>query len=131
MATIFHETTIAQPPGVIWARLRDYAALPALVPGFVTATELLPGDGPPVRRVTFASGAVLDETIVAVDDARQRLVWTIRGPGVEHHNGAAQVIAAGDGARVTWTADVLPDALADDFSPLMAEGLRVMAAAFA
>jgi len=127
MATIHHETTIARPAAEVWAAVRDYGALPDLVPGFVVATEILPDNGPPVRRVTFADGNVLDETIVAVDDARQRLVWSIRGPGVDHHNGAAQVIAEGGGTRMTWTADVLPDSLADAYSPLMQAGLATMA----
>ena len=52
-----------------------------------------------------------------------------RRPGPEtHHNGAAQVFADPGGARVTRNADVLPDALADAFSPLMAAGLAVMSA---
>lgn len=71
---------------------------------------------------------MLRETIVSVDDARRRLVWAIRGEGVDHHNGALAVEPDGGGCCVTWTADVLPAALADAFEPLMRRGLAVMKA---
>lgn len=71
-----------------------------------------------------SNGVVLDETIVTIDDERRRLVWAIQG--VEHHNGALQIFEHVEGARVTWTADVLPFELAERFSPLMAQGLPVM-----
>ena len=125
MATIRHQIDIAVPAARVWDAARDVAALHTrLVPGFVTATEMLPDSVVPTRRVTFASGAVLDEKIVAIDDDRRRLVWSIQG--VEHHNGALEIIEADGGARVVWTADVLPAELAERFSPLMAEALRVM-----
>jgi len=125
MATIRHEIHIAAQATDVWDAARDVAALHTrLVPGFVTATEMLPDRATPTRRVTFATGTVLDEKIVAVDDDLRRVVWSIQG--VEHHNGALEIIDAGDGARVVWTADVLPAELAARFSPLMAEGLRIM-----
>ena len=37
-------------------------------------------------------------------------------------------ITADDGALVAWTADVLPAALAERFSPMMAAGLATMKA---
>lgn len=124
MPTIHHEIDIAAPPASIWEAVRDVGALHSrLVPGFVTATEMLAEAPTPTRRVTFASGAVLDEIIVAVDD-RRRLVWAIQG--VEHHNGALQVFERTSGSCVSWTADVLPSELAERFSPLMARGLEVM-----
>ncbi len=127
MPTIHHEIQIALPPETVWDAVRDVANLHIrLVPGFVVATEMLPQLATPTRRVTFASGAVLDEAIVSIDDQRQRLVWSITS--VEHHNGAMQVFAAAGGARVTWTADVLPAELTETFSPLMAAGLAAMKA---
>jgi len=125
MPTIRHEIDIAVPAKEVWDAARDVAALHTrLVPGFVTATEMLPGRKVPTRRVTFASGAVMDEKIVAIEEDRRRLVWSIED--VEHHNGAIEIVEAGNGARVIWTADVLPAELAERFSPAMAEGLRVM-----
>ena len=125
MPTVHHEISVALTPETIWDAVRDVGALHTrLVPGFVTSTEMLEHVATPTRRVTFASGQILDEAIVSVDDHHRRLVWSIRG--VDPHNGAMQVFDDPGGARVTWTADVLPTALADQFSPLMAAGLQVM-----
>ena len=125
MPTISHECHVSRPAAEVWDAVRDVAALHTrLVPGFVTDTAMLPDEPVPVRRVTFASGAVVDEVIVTNDDERRRLVWTIRD--VEHHNGVLDVEEQGAGARVRWTADVLPAALADRFDPQMAAGLRRM-----
>ena len=129
MATVVKQIEIGAAPTAVWDAVRDVGALHTrLVPGFVLDTRMLAGAEPPVRRVTFASGAMLDETIVTVDDDEMRLVWSIRGEGVHHHNGALRVEACGPGARVDWTADVSPTALADRFAPLMAQGLQVMKA---
>lgn len=48
----------------------------------------------------------------------------------EHHNGALTVAPAAGGAQVTWIADLLPDALADQISPAMEHGLAMMKAHF-
>jgi hypothetical protein len=127
MASIHHDIFIAVAPEAIWSAARAVDRLhDLLVPGFVTATEMLDGESAPVRRVTFANGHVVDEAIVSIDDARRRLVWTVRQ--FEHHNGVLTVTEAEGGARVNWTADLLPDALAETVSPMMAQGLAIMKA---
>ena len=129
MASIHHEIFIAAAPEAIWRAARAVDRLhDLLVPGFVTATEMLEGEGAPVRRVTFANGHVVDEAIVSVDDDRRRLVWTVMQ--FEHHNGVLTVAEAEGGARVHWTADLLTDALAATVSPMMAQGLAIMKAHF-
>jgi hypothetical protein len=129
MASIHHQIVIAAEPDDVWSAARDVGRLhDRLVPGFVADTEMLAGEGAPVRRVTFANGRVVDETIVSIDDAARRLVWAIKA--FEHHNGALTVMAAPGGAQVTWVADVLPDALADQISPAMFQGLAMMKAHF-
>ena len=93
-------------PDEVWAALRDWGALHRrLAPGFVTDTRL---DGED-RIVTFAGGLVVREVLVALDDERRRLVWTVVDGPYSHHNGAAQVHAEGSGSRFVWTADLLPD----------------------
>jgi hypothetical protein len=125
MASIHHEIVIATRPDIVWDAARAIDRLhDRLVPGFVTATEMLAAEGAPVRRVTFANGQVADETIVSVDDVRRRLVWAIKA--FEHHNGVLTVTEAPGGTRVSWTADLLPDALAERVSPMMAQGLAIM-----
>lgn len=129
MPTIHLETMIDAPPARVWDAARDVAALhDRLVPGFVAATEMLVDAATPTRRVTFVNGVVADERIVSIDDERRRLVWSIAA--AEHHNGALQVFDAGDGTRVTWTADLLPEALVERFAPMMAAGLAAMKSHF-
>jgi len=125
LPAIHHQILIDRPAEFVWDAVRDVAALHTrLVPGFVSATEMLEGMPTPTRRVTFANGAVADEVIVDSDDERRRLAWTIQG--VEHHNGVMTVLDAEGGALVSWTADVLPAELATRFSPMMAAGLAEM-----
>jgi hypothetical protein len=127
MASIHHDIFIAVAPEAIWRAVRAVDRLhDLLVPGFVIATEMLEGEGAPVRRVAFANGHVVDEAIVSIDDERRRLVWTVKQ--FEHHNGVLTVSEAQGGARVNWTADLLPDALVGQVSPMMAQGLAIMKA---
>lgn len=127
MPSIHHEIFIKVAADTVWDAVRDVGALHTrLVPGFVINTEMLAEASTPTRRVTFANGVVVDEVIVDCDDARQRLVWTIKG--VERHNGVMTVTLADGGAQVTWTADVLPAELAERFRPSMAAGLAAMKA---
>ncbi len=125
MPTIHLEVIIDAAPAQVWDAVRDVGALHTrLVPGFVAGTEMLTDTATPTRRVTFVNGVTADEKIVSLDDERRRLVWSI--VGVEHHNGAMQVFDAGNGTRVTWTADLLPADLVERFAPMMAAGLAKM-----
>jgi hypothetical protein len=79
MATIAVEVTTAAAPSLVWDAIRDIGALHTrLVPGFVVATDLVPGG----RRVTFGNGRVVVEPIISSNDDMRRLAWTGReGPG--------------------------------------------------
>jgi carbon monoxide dehydrogenase subunit G len=104
--SIRHEIQIDAPPEKVWDALRDFGALhERLVPGFVTECTM---DGTD-RIVTFANGAVMREVLIDLDDEERRLVWTIVDGPYRHHNGAAQVFAAGGGSRFVWTADLLAE----------------------
>jgi hypothetical protein len=119
MARIRREITIEAAPAAIWDAVHDVGALHTrLVPGFVTDTKLEPGE----RIVTFGNGMVVRELIVDLDDAARRLVWSVRGGGLAHHNASLEVTDAG----VVWTADVLPDDLAPRIAAMMEQGLAVM-----
>lgn len=128
MASIDKEIAIAAAPAAIWDAVRDVGAIHTrLAPGVVADTQMLADAAVPTRRVTFAHGPVVDEVIVDIDDRRRRLVWSIRGERVFHHNGVMQVHDDGEGgARVSWIADVLPDALAAVFAPTMEAALQGM-----
>jgi tetrahydromethanopterin S-methyltransferase subunit D len=113
-------------PSAVWDAIRDIGALHTrLVPGFVVATELVPGG----RRVTFGNGKVVVEPIISTNDELRRLVWTVQDglPGVTHYNGAVQVYPREiGGSRVVWTADVLPDEAAAPIGAMMREGAIAM-----
>ncbi len=122
MAHIHKEIEVGAAPDAVWDALRDWGALhERLVPGFVTGVEL---DGPD-RIVTFFNGAVVREVLVARDDEARRLAWTIVDGPYRHHNGVAQVFAAGEGSRFVWTADLLPDEAAEPTAEMMARGVEV------
>jgi hypothetical protein len=126
MATVRKLIEIDAAPEAVWDAVRDVGALHTrLVRGFVVDTVL--GDG--VRVVTFANGMVQREPIVTCDDEERRLVYTaVDSPlGATHYNGAVLVSGgAGDGTRVEWRIDVLPDSLAERLDQVMGIGAAAM-----
>ena len=125
MASVVREIVTRATPAQAWDAIRDIGALHTrLVPGFVTATELVPGG----RRVTFGNGLVVEEPILGLDESLRRLAWTATGEGLpfRHYNAAVQVFDHGDGSRVVWTVDLLSDDAAAFVAPLMDQGLAVM-----
>ena len=63
-------------------------------------------------------------------DERRRLAWTATGGRTTHYNAVLQVFAEGAGARVAWTIDLLPDALAPAVAAMQDQGLAVMKRTF-
>jgi len=124
MASIRKERTIEAAPELVWDALRDWGALhERLVPGFVVDTRIDGGD----RIVTFFNEAVARERLISSSDEDRRLVWSIVEGPYTHHNGAAQVLADGDGAtRFVWVADLLPDQLAETTDGLMERGIETV-----
>jgi len=124
MASIRKEISTAARPDDVWDALRDVGALHTrLVPGFVTDTRLEPG----ARVVTFGNGMVARELIVTVDDDERRVVWSVVGGPMTHHNGSAQVFADAKGlTKVVWIAVLLPDAAAGAVGAMMEQGMAVM-----
>lgn len=124
MASIRKEVHIDASLEHVWAALRDVGALHTrLVPGFVTDTKLEDG----ARVVTFANGMVARELIVDVDDESHRVVWSVVGGAMTHHNGAAQVLPDGvSGCRFVWIADLLPNEVAPNIAAMMEQGIGVI-----
>jgi hypothetical protein len=124
MAHIRKEILIDASPEDVWAAVRDWGALhQRLVPDFVLDTKL-DGDD---RIVTFFNGIVVRELLVDLDDDARRLAWAIVEGPYTHHNASAQVFSDGDGtSRFVWTADLLPNELAERTAALMQQGTNVV-----
>jgi hypothetical protein len=125
MASIAKEIMTKASPAAAWDAIRDIGALHTrLVPGFVIATELVPGG----RRVTFGNGLVVEEPIIDSDDERRRLAWTAVSDQLPttHYNASVQVFERDGGARILWTADLLPDEAAASVDPMMEQGAAAM-----
>ena len=124
MASIHREVQIQAAPEVVWAALRDVGAIhQRLAPGFVTDVRLEEG----ARTVTFGNGLVARELIVDIDDEMRRLVWSVVGGRMTHHNASAQVFSDGkSGSRFVWIADLLPHEVAPGIAGMMDQGLPVI-----
>ena len=123
MASIHREVRIEAAPETVWDALRDVGALhQRLAPGFVTDVRLEEG----ARVVTFGNGLVAREVIVDLDDRTRRLVWSVVGGRMSHHNASAQVFADGEGSRFVWIADLLPHEAAPAVAAMMDQGLAVI-----
>jgi len=124
MATIHKELVTKTAPEDVWAAIRDIGALHTrLVPGFVVDTQLEPG----ARLVTFGNGMKVRELIVDLDDVSRRLVWSAVGENFSHHNASVQVFpTGGNGSRVVWIADLLPNEMRAPVEGMMSQGMTVM-----
>ena len=123
MAAIRKEILVQRPIEQVWDAIRDVGALHTrLVPGFVSNTQLEEG----ARVVTFASGMVLRELIVDIDDTTHRLVWSVVGEPFKHHNASLQVFNESGQSRAVWIADLLPNELKEPISALIEQGLSIM-----
>ncbi|MGR4864995.1 SRPBCC family protein [Caulobacter sp. LARHSG274] len=124
MATVTRSVDIAIAPEQAWEAVRDWGVVhQRLCPGVLTDSTV-EGEA---RIVTFANGLAAKELIVAVDDAARRLVWAVVGSQLlSHHNAGMQVLAQGEGSRITWTADLLPHSAAERVAGLMDLGCAAM-----
>jgi carbon monoxide dehydrogenase subunit G len=126
MASIRREVLIDAHPDDVWDAVRDVGAVHTRVaPGFLTGCRM--EDAPLARVVSFANGMQARELIVDIDDAARRLVWSVVGGRLSHHNAAMQVIAHGAAhTRVVWVADLLPNELAPAIAGMIEQGLAAM-----
>ena len=123
MATLRREVPVAAGPASVWQKLRDFGAVHIKVaPGFLTDLKMDKGD----RVLTFFNGMVARERLVTLDDEHCRLVYAVVDGRPSHYNAAVQVFPEGDGSRVIWTIDLLPNELAPAIGGMMDEAVKVM-----
>lgn len=124
MATIRREVMIEAPVQQVWDAVRDVGAVHTrLAPGFVTDVQLEDTE----RVVTFGNGIVARERIIAVDDANRRLVWSVVGGRMSHHNASVELTPRGiTRCHFVWTADLLPDDVAPAIAAMIDEGLAAI-----
>jgi hypothetical protein len=117
MASIRTEIEIDVDADEVWRVIGDWADGPVnMARGHVVSSH---ADGG-VRVVTFASGTVARERLIARDETARRIVYSLIGDTAhpEHDNAVMQIVPDGAGrCRFVWSRDVLPDALA---GPLLA-----------
>jgi len=124
MASLTREIQIDTSAADVWDAVRDVGAVHLrLAPGFVVDTRLEED----ARVVTFANGVVAHELIVDRDDARRRLVWSVVGGRMTHHNASLQVFAETDErSRLVWIADLLPNEVAPVIAGMIEHAMGVM-----
>ena len=120
MATLRRQIALNTNAGAVWSAIRDFGAVHTRVaPGFLTKLEIDPKSNGGDRIVTFFNGLVARERLITVDDEDCRLVYAVVEGRPSHYNAAVQVFPEGDGSRVVWTIDLLPNDLAPVVGDMM------------
>ncbi|HEX4098869.1 MAG TPA: SRPBCC family protein [Caulobacteraceae bacterium] len=121
MASIIKQIQIDAPVAAVWDAVADFGAVHRrFAPGFVTDVELIEG----ARMVTFGDGTVAKELFLGCDHQARRLAYSVQSERLAHHSASFQVSEDGAGkSRLTWIADILPDAFAGYLSERMDAGL--------
>jgi hypothetical protein len=124
MATIFRDIEIGASAESVWSAVRDVGNVHVrLFPGFVTDVTMEPG----IRHVRFATGWVIHELIVAIDDELHRIAYASVQGRAQHHNSSMQVIPVAENrCRILWITDVLPDSVADSISDILNIAIPLM-----
>lgn len=128
MASIRRTIALSKPAAEVWAVLRDVGHADRAFPGVLTESRL---DDEGVRTVKFANGFVAQERIVDVDDAAQRVAYSVISGPFTHHHAVMQLIDDGAGCRLQWDSDFLPDALKAQIEPLVIAGAKAISQRFA
>ena len=123
MATLRKQIALSAQPAAVWSALRSFGEVHTRVaPGFLTGLKMDGGD----RIVTFFNGLVARERMVTLDEEECRLVYSLIEGRPSHYNAAIQVFPEGDGSRVVWTIDLLPDELAATVDGMMDHAVGCM-----
>lgn len=123
MASITKELRVNAPVEHVWNAVRDVGNIhKRLVPGFVTDCRM-DGDA---RIVTFGNGLTARELIVDLDEKQRRLAWSARSERLTHHNASLQAVPDGEGTRIVWVADLLPNEMRGPIEGMIEMGMQAM-----
>jgi hypothetical protein len=123
LATLRRQIALNTPASTVWSALRDFGAVHTRVaPGFLTKLEMDKDD----RIVTFFNGLVARERLITAEDEHCRLVYAVVEGRASHYNAAVQVFPEGDGCRLVWTVDLLPNELAPAIGGMMDQAAGFM-----
>ena len=124
VATIRRHVFIGCPADTAWALVGD----PSSVTRWFPRMEQVEVDGDR-RRITLASGIVLDEELVTIRDDLRRLQYRLLGPlPVEHHLATIDVLEDGaDRCVAVYSTDVVPHALAFILDGAVGDALDTLA----
>ncbi|WP_460073037.1 SRPBCC family protein [Streptomyces sp. YKOK-I1] len=128
MATFRFDTRMTQDPDQVWAVLTDVTRIPEWFP----AVQEAHFDGE-YRHLRTSEGQ-LKSRIVTKDDALRRFQYRfVEGLPlpVEFHLGTLDVLPDGDGSRVIYSQEILPEGLAPIVERAVGAGIEGIAAYFA
>ncbi len=109
----------------VWAKVGDFGGVGDFFPGIESFR--LEGD----ERVIGMFGMEIRERLVSRDDATRTLSYSvIDGVPLESHTATITVEADGDGSKVTWAYDVVPDEMAPIFGDTYKAALAAVESAF-
>lgn len=124
MTTLYRELMLETDAAHAWRALRNPGDAARAFAGVLVDCTLA-GD---TRTVTFANGNVAEERIVAIDEARMRVAYTVLGNHFEHHHASMQIVPDAPGrCRLVWISDLLPDAPREWMEPLVDAGCLAFA----
>jgi hypothetical protein len=124
MTSIYRELTLDTDAAQAWRALRDPANIAHAFAGVLVNCTF---DGN-IRTVTFANGDEIQERIVAIDEARMRIAYTILGGRFEHQHASMQIVPEGSSrCRFIWQNDFLPDTRREVVEGLMDAGCAAFA----
>ena len=117
------EIDINGSPDAVWAVAGDFGGIAGWMPGMDSCRV----DGE--NRILETMGMTITEKLVAKDDARRAITYSIvDGVPIESHEATVTVTASGDGSHVTWVVNAAPEEMADLMHAVYQQSLEALKA---
>ena len=110
MASIKRKITINASPDAIWKVAGDFAGIAEWHPA-IASIKMVEGEKEPRRILTLADGAIVDERLIELDDAKYTHTYTILDSPIPLTNYLATISVQPEGgqSRVIWSATYDPN----------------------